>query len=92
METRLAVAAMGASKILEKKILVNVVHPECSVAEAAVVKPKEIAVAVMAAAAVALQKMANRLYLQVDEEADAVINHPDVVDVAAVEAEPFQGN
>ena len=90
MVTRPAVV-VGASKILEKKILVNVVHPECSVAEAAVVKPKEIAVVVMAAA-VALQKMANRLYLQVDVEADAVINHPDVVDVAAVEAEPFQGN
>ena len=71
---------MGASRIPE--INANGVHPECNVGVAAIVKPKEIAVAVMVIAV--MLKMVIRLYLQVDAGDDAGINHPDVVGVAAV--------
>ena len=72
-------AAMGASRIPE--INANGVHPECNVGVAAIVKPKEIAVVIVIAV---MLKMVIRLYLQVDAGDDAGINHPDVVDVAAV--------
>ena len=71
-------AAMGASRIPE--INANGVHPECNVGVAAIVKPKEIVVMVIAV----MLKMVIRLYLQVDAGDDAGINHPDVVGVAAV--------
>ena len=70
---------MGASRIPE--INANGVHPECNVGVAAIVKPKEIAVVIVIAV---MLKMVIRVYLQVDAGDDAGINHPDVVDVAAV--------
>ena len=69
---------MGAFRIPE--INANGGHPECNVGVAAIVKPKEIVVMVIAV----MLKMVIRLYLQVDAGDDAGINHPDVVDVAAV--------
>jgi len=82
---------MVASKIPEKKVTVNVVHPECKVeAEAeAAIKPEETARVMMAQ--VVMLKMVIRVQVDVADEADVGINHPDVVDgVVAAEAEAFQ--
>lgn len=82
---------MEASKIPEKKVTVNVVHPECKVeAEAeAAIKPEETARVMMAQ--VVMLKMVIRVQVDVVDEADVGINHPDVVDeVVAAEAEAFQ--
>ena len=79
---------LETSRIPEKKVPDNVVHPECrAVAEEEVVLKENVLVMMVQ---VVILKMVTKVQVVVGVEAGGEINHPEEVDEEVVEAEAIQ--